>query len=132
MIEWKKGFANFILETGLVDKENLDDAISIQRTTRPPIGEFALDKKWLTREKIFKILNAQKEPEGKGKLFGEVAIELEFLDVSQVSDLVISQNYPATFIGEILLSQKTINRNQLICALTEFNTLIKEDSEIEI
>ena len=128
MIEWKKGFTNFIIETGLASKEDLDRALLTQRTTRPPLGQLALDKKWLTREKIFKILNAQKEPERKGRLFGEVAMELEFLDESQVSELVISQNYPATFIGEILLSQKTINKNQLIRALTDFNYLIKQSS----
>ena len=128
MIEWKKGFTNFILETGLASKDDLDRALLTQRTTRPPLGQLALDKKWLTREKIFKILNAQKEPERKGRLFGEVAMELEFLDESQVSELVISQNYPATFIGEILLSQKTINKNQLIRALTDFNCLIKQSS----
>ena len=128
MIEWKKGFTNFILETGLASKEDLDRALLTQRTTRPPLGQLALDKEWLTREKIFKILNAQKEPERKGRLFGEVAMELEFLDESQVSELVISQNYPATFIGEILLSQKTINKNQLIRALTDFNCLIKQSS----
>ena len=128
MIEWEKGFTNFILETGLASKEDLDRALLTQRTTRPPLGQLALDKKWLTREKIFKILNAQKEPERKGRLFGEVAMELEFLDESQVSELVISQNYPATFIGEILLSQKTINKNQLIRALTDFNCLIKQSS----
>ena len=128
MIEWEKGFTNFILETGLASKDDLDRALLTQRTTRPPLGQLALDKKWLTREKIFKILNAQKEPERKGRLFGEVAMELEFLDESQVSELVISQNYPATFIGEILLSQKTINKNQLIRALTDFNYLIKQSS----
>ena len=128
MIEWKKGFTNFILETGLASKEDLDRALLTQRTTRPPLGQLALDKEWLTREKIFKILNAQKEPERKGRLFGEVAMELEFLDESQVSELVVSQNYPATFIGEILLSQKTINKNQLILALTDFNCLIKQSS----
>lgn len=128
MIEWKKGFTNFVLETGLVSEEDLDKALSIQRTTRPPLGQLALDNKWLTHEKIFKILHVQKEPERKNKRFGEVAVELEFLDESQVSDLVISQNYPATFIGEILLSQKTINKAQLIRALIDFNCLIKENS----
>ena len=128
MIEWKKGFTNFIIETGLASKEDLDRALLTQRTTRPPLGQLALDKKWLTREKIFKILHAQKEPERKGRLFGEVAMELEFLDESQVSELVISQNYPATFIGEILLSQKTIKKDQLIRALTDFNYLIKQSS----
>ena len=128
IIEWKKGFTNFIFETGLVSKEALNKALSIQRTTRPPLGQLALGNKWLTRENIFKILQAQKDPERKNKLFGEVAIQLGFLNESQVSDLVISQNYPATFIGEILLSEKMIKRNELIRALTEFNKLIKESS----
>ena len=128
IIEWKKGFTNFILETSLVSQEDLDKALSIQLTTRPPLGQLALDNKWLTRENIFKILQAQRDPERKNKRFGEVAIELGFLNEFQVSDLVISQNYPATFIGEILLSEKILKKNELIRALTEFNKLIKESS----
>lgn len=129
MIEWEKGFSNFIFETGLVSKEDLDIALSVQRTTRPPLGQLAFDNKWLTRANIFKILLAQRQFGGEDKRFGEVAMELGFLDKSQVSDLVISQNYPSTFIGEILLSEKMLRKNDLIRALTDFNSLIKKSSE---
>ena len=50
------------------------------------------------------------------------------LDRTQVDELIMAQNYPAAFIGEILVSEKSINKSELIRALKEFNCLIKESS----
>ena len=73
-------------------------------------------------------MRIQKGDASKRKRFGETAIKLNILDESQLGELVIAQNYPATFIGEILLSEKMISKNELIRALAKFNNLIKEGS----
>ena len=126
MIDWKKGFGNFIIEAELVSRDDMDKALSIQSTTRPCIGQLALERKWLTLKDIFRILRTQKGGASKIERFGEIAIKLNILDESQLGELVIAQNYPATFIGEILLSEKMISKNELIRALAKFNNLIKE------
>ena len=127
-IDWRKGFTNFLLETKLVNSNDMEKALSIQSTTRPTLGQLALEKKWVALKDIFKILKFQKNPEYKNKRFGEIAQTFQMLDRTQVDELIMAQNYPATFIGEILVSEKSINKSELILALKEFNCLIKESS----
>ena len=127
-IDWRKGFTNFLLETKLVNSNDMEKALSIQATTRPTLGQLALEKNWVALKDIFKILKFQKNPEYKNKRFGEIAQTFQMLDRTQVDELIMAQNYPATFIGEILVSEKSINKSELILALKEFNCLIKESS----
>lgn len=127
-IDWRKGFTNFLLETKLVNSNDMEKALSIQSTTRPTLGQLALEKKWVALKDIFKILKFQKNPEYKNKRFGEIAQNFQMLDRTQVDELIMAQNYPATFIGEILVSEKSINKSELIRALKDFNCLIKESS----
>jgi len=127
-IDWRKGFTNFLLETKLVNSNDMEKALSIQSTTRPTLGQLALEKNWVALKDIFKILKFQKNPEYKNKRFGEIAQNFQMLDRTQVDELIMAQNYPATFIGEILVSEKSINKSELILALKEFNCLIKESS----
>ena len=127
-IDWRKGFTNFLLETKLVNSNDMEKALSIQSTTRPTLGQLALEKNWVALKDIFKILKFQKNPEYKNKRFGEIAQNFQMLDRTQVDELIMAQNYPATFIGEILVSEKSINKSELIRALKDFNCLIKESS----
>ena len=127
-IDWRKGFTNFLLETKLVNSNDMEKALSIQSTTRPTLGQLALEKNWVALKDIFKILKFQKNPEYKNKRFGEIAQTFQMLDRTQVDELIMAQNYPATFIGEILVSEKSINKSELIRALKDFNCLIKESS----
>ena len=127
-IDWRKGFTNFLLETKLVNSNDMEKALSIQASTRPTLGQLALEKNWVALKDIFKILKFQKNPEYKNKRFGEIAQTFQMLDRTQVDELIMAQNYPAAFIGEILVSEKSINKSELILALKEFNCLIKESS----
>ena len=127
-IDWRKGFTNFLLETKLVNSNDMEKALSIQSTTRPTLGQLALEKNWVALKDIFKILKFQKNPEYKNKRFGEIAQTFQMLDRTQVDELIMAQNYPAAFIGEILVSEKSINKSELILALKEFNCLIKASS----
>ena len=104
----------------------MEKALLEQRTLRPAIGQLAMERSWISRKGIFKILIAQKDPSQGGKKFGEVAVELDLLNNSQVDELVLMQNHPSNFIGEILVGQKVLSVPDLIRALSEFNKLLKE------
>ena len=104
----------------------MEKALLEQRTLRPAIGQLAMERGWISRKGIFKILIEQKDPSQGGKKFGEVAVELDLLNKSQVDELVLMQNHPSNFIGEILVGQKVLSVPDLIRALSEFNKLLKE------
>jgi hypothetical protein len=119
------GFSDYLLDHKLVTKEGMSQALKIQQRTRPPLGQLAIDRGWLTRQNIFTIVTEQANPKTKGNRFGEIAIALGFLAEAQVSDLVMAQNHPSTFIGEILISKGMLTKKQLIRALWEYNQVLK-------
>ena len=104
----------------------MENALLKQRTLRPAIGELAMERSWISRKGIFKILITQKDPSLDGKKFGEGAVELDLLNKSQVDELVLMQSHPSNFIGEILVGQKVLSVPDLIRALSEFNKLLKK------
>ncbi len=67
----------------------------------------------------------QNETSQKGKRFGDVAVGLDLLTDLQVAELVLAQNNPSNFIGEILVSQDVLSVSSLIKALSGFNKILK-------
>ena len=118
-------FSQYLLEKNIVSEESMQKALLEQRTVRPTVGQLAMDRKWITRQGIFKILIAQNDPHKTGKRFGEIAVDLDLLIMSQVEELVLAQNHPSNFIGEILVKQDALSVSSLIKALSGFNKILK-------
>jgi hypothetical protein len=121
----KMHFSTYLLENEFVTAEELESALREQQTLRPTLGELAMERGWVSRKGIFKILRSQYKASQKGKRFGEIAVGLDMLTVLQVDELVLSQNHPSNFIGEILLSQGKLSVSSLIKALSGFNKILK-------
>ena len=118
-------FSQYLLENNIVSEESMQKALLEQRTVRPTVGQLAMDRKWITRQGIFKILIVQNDPHKTGKRFGEIAVDLDLLIMSQVEELVLAQNHPSNFIGEILVKQDALSVSSLIKALSGFNKILK-------
>ena len=118
-------FSQYLLENNIVSEESMQKALLEQRTVRPTVGQLAMDRKWITRQGIFKILIAQNDPHKTGKRFGEIAVDLDLLIMSQVEELVLAQSHPSNFIGEILVKQDALSVSSLIKALSGFNKILK-------
>jgi hypothetical protein len=118
-------FSTYLLDSEFVTAEELENALREQQTLRSTIGQLAMERGWVSRKDIFKILKSQKQTSQNIKRFGEVAVDLDLLTILQVDDLVLSQNHPSNFIGEILLSQGVLSVSSLIKALSGFNKILK-------
>jgi len=119
-------FSQYLLENNIVSEQSMQKALVEQRTVRPTVGQLAMERKWISRQGIFKILIAQNDPHKTGKRFGEIAVDLDLLEMSQVEDLVLAQNHPSNFIGEILVKQGALSVSSLIKALSGFNKILKK------
>ncbi|PIQ96058.1 MAG: hypothetical protein COV67_11585 [Nitrospinae bacterium CG11_big_fil_rev_8_21_14_0_20_56_8] len=120
------GFRNYLVEHGYVTDKELNRALSIQQKTRPPLGQLALERGWLTREKIFRLLGEQKKSLPSCRKFGDIACHLNLMTEPQVHELLMAQNHPTSFIGEILVSERVLSRKQLIEALCDFNQRLRD------
>jgi hypothetical protein len=118
-------FSQYLLEKNIVSEESMQKALLEQRTVRPTVGQLAMDRKWITRQGVFKILIEQNNSDKTGKRFGEIAVDLDLLTISQVDELVLAQNHPSNFIGEILVKQDVLSVSSLIKALSGFNKILK-------
>ena len=118
-------FSTYLLDNEFVTAEELENALREQQTLRPTLGGLAMERGWVSRKDIFKILMNQNETSQKGKRFGDVAVGLDLLTDLQVAELVIAQNNPSNFIGEILVSQDVLSVSSLIKALSGFNKILK-------
>jgi len=118
-------FSTYLLDNEFVTAEELENALREQQTLRPTLGGLAMERGWVSRKDIFKILMNQNETSQKGKRFRDVAVGLDLLTDLQVAELVLAQNNPSNFIGEILVSQDVLSVSSLIKALSGFNKILK-------
>ncbi len=113
-------FGEYLVGKGLVDEETLVIALDQQRQQNSPLGQIALKSGLINKKDLFKILTEQRKPESKEKSFGLIALELEILTMEQVDGLVASQSESNFLLGEILVEDGVLSKNQLNQCLQDF------------
>ncbi len=113
-------FGEYLVKKGLVDEETLVIALDQQRQQNSPLGQVALKSGLINKKELFKILTEQRKPESKDKSFGLIALELEILTMEQIDGLVASQSESNFLLGEILVVEGVLSKNQLNQCLKEF------------
>lgn len=115
-----KLFGEFLVDKGLVDEETLVIALDQQRQVNSPLGQVALKCGIINKKELFRILTEQRKPESRDKSFGLIALELDILTVEEVDSLVARQSESNLMLGEILVDEGALSRNQLEQSLQEF------------
>ncbi|MCP4677442.1 MAG: hypothetical protein GY854_18395 [Deltaproteobacteria bacterium] len=103
-------FGLYLLDEGIVDQEQIHQAVLLTEKENRKIGELALDAKYISKKEIDKIRIEQRL---KRKLFGETAVELGFLTDAQVIGLIAKQASLNTSMGDALLELSFITKEQL-------------------
>lgn len=97
-------FGNYLVNKGIITKEDYKSAIKAQLEKRVRIGEIAIAEGMLTPEQVGKINRLQKQFDA---LFGTLAIERGFLSEEQVEELLQKQgNSYLQFLESLLDSGK--------------------------
>jgi hypothetical protein len=109
-----KFFGQFLLENGLIDSAQLLEALEIQRTSNPLLGELAVARGWLTPAQAARINERQR---AEDKRFGDLAEEMDLLDAAQIGQLLDAQKAGRKLFGEILVERGMLTRSQLEDAL---------------
>lgn len=109
-----KFFGQFLLEAGLIDKDQLLEALQVQRDSNPMLGELAQARGWLTAAQAARINERQR---AEDKRFGDIAGEMGLLTAGQVDQLLDEQKSRRKLFGEILVERGMLDRDQLDAAL---------------
>ncbi len=115
-------FGTYLVQENIIQKKDLERALSIQKTDRIPLGQLALQEMLIDNKKLFRILSRQRKPEDKHKNFGSLAIEMGYLNQDQVDTLLEQQTHTNRLLGEILVSLNLVPQMSLIKALKKFRS----------
>ncbi len=95
-----KFFGQFLLEKGLITSAHLLQALELQRTSNPLLGELAVALGMLDAADAGRINDRQRRED---KRFGDLALDMGLLDASQLERLLAEQAARRRLFGEILL-----------------------------
>lgn len=117
-----KFFGQYLLERGVVTREQLLSALELQDTRNLRLGDYAVRRGYLTEAQSEQINRAQLTED---KRFGEIAIEKGILDEDKLGELLTLQQNDYLMLGEALLEVGPLDRGHLERELKHF----KEDQE---
>jgi len=110
-------FGEFLVEKGLISKEDRDDALAIQNAVNLQLGILANLEEIITIGQIFDILEYQKKSGGK---FGEIAKNFKLIDEKQLGRILKNQEDLRMKVGEILVGLTYLKKEELEAALEQF------------
>ncbi len=109
-----KFLGQFLLEQGLINREQLLAALEIQRDSNPVLGELAQARGMLDAAQAQAINDRQRRED---KRFGDIAQALGLLNAAQVDELLSQQKAQRKLFGEILVEQGMLGRDAVQQAL---------------
>lgn len=110
-------FYRFLIARDLVTPEHIVECLDLQAEVTPRLGLIALWSGHLRMSQIWKILEHQAE---LGGLFGDVAIELGFLDTHERDALVLEQIGRRPSLEELLVERGYVDAEALRRAKREW------------
>lgn len=116
-------FGQFLVQKNYITRENLSDAVKLQKETNQLLGQLATAKKYITLQQLIHILNLQLYIE---RPFGEIAVSKGFLTREQLEELLTTQKKTHLYLGEALVKLNALSSSQLEKYLAEYNAEQKE------
>ncbi|MBP1548166.1 MAG: chemotaxis protein CheX [Oscillospiraceae bacterium] len=115
-------FGNYLLNKGLVDTQQLADALAIQKETRPRLGVLAINAGYMTAEQVDKVHAEQQRVD---KRIGDIACDMGFLTREQVEELLSTQGAAHLQLGQALVNSGAMTNAAFADALNSYK---KENS----
>ncbi len=117
-----KFFGQYLLERGIISKNQLLHTIDLQKASHLTLGQIAINKGYLNAEDAKKI-NIQQQR--KDERFGALAVSMGFMISRQISEVFIAQQNDRKFFGELLVEQAILSKSVLIKHLEEHSEIKK-------
>ena len=112
-----KFFGQFLIENGIVSRENLLQAMELQERKNLKLGEMALQLGYVSQVDITRAHNAQLS---KDMRLGDLLVEMGILSHDQLSDVITRQKNSHLYIGEALVLVNAMTSGQLQKQLEAF------------
>lgn len=100
----------FLLEQGKIIREELLDALKLQKSMNAKIGTIALEENYLTQEQIDSICICQ---HNEDKLFGEIAVEKGYITQEQLNEILTIQKNEHFSLSDALIQKGYLTVEEL-------------------
>ncbi|MGG0717118.1 hypothetical protein ABE096_05870 [Robertmurraya massiliosenegalensis] len=110
-------FGHYLLNEGLLTREQLVDALDAQKTVHVKFGVIAVDEGLLTPEQVEEIHQKQKQVD---KRFGEIAVDLGYLTHEQVESMLGLQKQNHLLLAQALVDKGYMSIETFSKALDEY------------
>ncbi len=95
-------FGHYLLNKGIVTRDQLTQVLETQKTTRLKLGILAINSKYMTSSEVDKVHQLQ---ETIDRRFGEIAIMKGYLSDEQLSDLLNQQKSEHLILAQALIDE---------------------------
>jgi len=113
-------FGEFMVQQGIIRKEELQKALDAQKYNTIPLGQLAVQEGFIRSKDLFRILSAQRKETRSGMSFGKLAVEMGYLTQDQIEDLLVLQTQTNELLGESLISLGFLDKGRLIQSLRAY------------
>ena len=117
-------FGLFLVHRRVITCNQFVTAMELQKASRPPIGQLALDHEKLAVQQIMQLLAAQSD--NPQELFGELAVELGMLSEADLSELVKLQSDLIKPMAEIVVELGFVSEEKAAEELAEYRKAMEE------
>ena len=112
-----KFFGQFLVEKGLISREQLLAALDLQKATNLKFGEMALKMGLLTEDQIIRVHNAQHSDDQR---FGDIAVRIGLLTEAQAQEVLGRQQDTYIYLGAALVAVGALTDTALASHLEAF------------
>ncbi len=105
-------FGEIVVDLGYISDEQLKEAIELQGRGRAKLGQIMVQLRMITEYQVDKIIEFQGSDNGKGKRFGECALELGISDGPTLAEAVKYQTKSKGVLGDILVELGYLTQEQ--------------------
>ncbi|TSI11763.1 hypothetical protein [Lysinibacillus sp. BW-2-10] len=122
-------FGHYLLNRGLITREQLADSLEFQKTVHVKFGVIAVDEGFMTTAQVEEVHEKQRQMD---KRFGEIAVELGYLTEEQVESLISHQKQSHLYLAQALVDRGYMTIDEFGAALNEYkkdNSLSDEQFE---
>lgn len=112
-------FGNFLINKGIIDTEQLMEALKIQASTHQKLGTLAIHAGYMSANEVEDVYIMQTHYD---KRFGELAIQLGYLTQKQVNELLELQLPDYMKLGQVLVDKNLISNVELESLVAEYRS----------
>lgn len=124
-----KFFGQYLLEKGVLSKDELISSINYQKSKILKLGEIALDKGFISEKNIAKIHNEQKKTDMR---FGDLAVDMGIITLTQLEEIITIQKNNHIYLGEAIVECGYMSNEEVDKELGLFKEEQKSVPPIEV